>query len=669
MPLLERACVDYVRSREPERFNLPKRNKRIAILGAGLSGLACAQRLAAKKYEVTVFERSGEIGGSLKEMLPREIYLEELEIQFSGLVYSLRTEREIFSLEELTEGEVPAFDAVYIATGAGGCDFGLRLDWDPGNLATTREGVFLGGQLSGTDPVGALAQGLTAAVSIENYLKIGSMENLTAVSHPDECRIKPYENRTGIHAIFPQNGTGYSKEEALAEAAHCLGCDCTVCYDTCEYMKTWRFMPKVLEVKALSGHEATNQRFANRLIATCTLCGHCEAVCDFDASVEKVMRRGKQTLFEDGGFAPVYHDFYLRDFAAAMGEDYLCRPAPGQEGKPAAYAFFPGCQIAKTNPEYVLAPYRYMLANDADTALLLACCAVPALYAGDASAMRSAHETLRADLRALGDPVCVLACPTCAKTFEEFLPETRWISLWEYVLEKGLPARAAPQAGDWAVFDPCASRKFPAMQEAVRLLFSAAGLEPQELPQNKDRALCCGQGGHIYAANPELARKFAEAAEAQSALPYLTYCTNCRDIFLKQGKRVLYASDVFFGIEPLLAPVHIREKEQNRRLLKSQAQKEFWGETRADETEAADEIFFPEDVLRKMDGLLLSERDIREVIRENEEEKTYLVSDEKGERIASKRLGLLTIWAEYKIRGGVIDVDNVYCHRIEFVPE
>ena len=39
------------------------RVKKIAIIGAGYSGLACAKKLLEKEYTVTIFEEQDEIGG------------------------------------------------------------------------------------------------------------------------------------------------------------------------------------------------------------------------------------------------------------------------------------------------------------------------------------------------------------------------------------------------------------------------------------------------------------------------------------------------------------------------------------------------------------------------------------------------------------------------------
>jgi hypothetical protein len=96
------------------------------------------------------------------------------------------------------------------------------------------------------------------------------------------------------------------------------------------------------------------------------------------------------------------------------------------------------------------------------------------------------------------------------------------------------------------VFDPCAAWVDSAAREAVRILARRAGAEIDELgEQNR----CCGWGGHMGTANPELYGDVLDRRAAQSDLPYIVYCANCEDAFLRRGKECVHILDIALSNE------------------------------------------------------------------------------------------------------------------------
>ena len=100
---------------------LVKTNKKVAVIGSGPSGLACAQQLSRSGHQVTVFEKSSRIGGLLrigipdfkmeKHLIDRRIFqMEEEGVNFKKNVH-IRDKKQIKEL-------VNNFDALAICTGA-----------------------------------------------------------------------------------------------------------------------------------------------------------------------------------------------------------------------------------------------------------------------------------------------------------------------------------------------------------------------------------------------------------------------------------------------------------------------------------------------------------------------------------------------------------------------
>jgi len=102
----------------------PPSGKRVAIVGSGPSGLACAGQLAQLGHEVTIFESLHVPGGVLvygipEFRLPKDLVAAEIEMLVE-LGVKIVTDVVIgatYTIDELMAGE--GFDAVFIGSGAG----------------------------------------------------------------------------------------------------------------------------------------------------------------------------------------------------------------------------------------------------------------------------------------------------------------------------------------------------------------------------------------------------------------------------------------------------------------------------------------------------------------------------------------------------------------------
>ncbi|MHB8160180.1 MAG: NAD(P)-binding protein [Thermoleophilia bacterium] len=120
------------------RIAAPK-EERVAVVGAGPSGLSCAYQLTQRGYPVTVFDAEPKPGGLLHSVIPRyRLPLEILEAEIASIVslgmdiqMSTRLGTDV-ELEDLRAD----YDAVYVALGSGeGMPLGIEGEDQPGVIS------------------------------------------------------------------------------------------------------------------------------------------------------------------------------------------------------------------------------------------------------------------------------------------------------------------------------------------------------------------------------------------------------------------------------------------------------------------------------------------------------------------------------------------------------
>ncbi|MBN1361448.1 MAG: FAD-dependent oxidoreductase [Sedimentisphaerales bacterium] len=225
---------------------LPKRGKRVAIIGAGPAGLAAAYYLQQDGFDCTVFDDHDEPGGMLRYAVPEEelshdvLAAEIAQIRKLGVELRLRTRVGVsVSMEDVRR----EFEAVFIAVGVlkPGDAEALKLaasdkvKVDAATYATDLPGVFAGGDAVRRRKmtVRAVADGKEAARSIAQYL-LG--EKVTGPAKAFNSRMGKL--RDGEMEVFLEAASssarqtpadpaaGFTASEARHESLRCLRCDC-----------------------------------------------------------------------------------------------------------------------------------------------------------------------------------------------------------------------------------------------------------------------------------------------------------------------------------------------------------------------------------------------------------------------------------------------------------
>lgn len=181
---LKRVPADYelVSGLEPTFEKKENGKQKVAVIGAGLAGLAASYNLALKGYKVTVYDEQSSAGGMAlvgipSYRLPRNILEKETDI-IKGLGIEVKLNTRVgkdITLEQLSS---QGFKAVFIATGAH-----LGREFDIENWKEAREGlvdgveflrgVNMGGKTEPKDRVIIVGGGNVAIDCARTCLRLG----------------------------------------------------------------------------------------------------------------------------------------------------------------------------------------------------------------------------------------------------------------------------------------------------------------------------------------------------------------------------------------------------------------------------------------------------------------------------------------------------------------
>jgi hypothetical protein len=313
-----------------------------------------------------------------------------------------------------------------------------------------------------------------------------------------------------------------------------------------------------------------------------------------------------------------------------------------------------------------------MDALDGGVGLMLGCCGAPAFWAGREDEFQSVCAGFLQEWSALGKPALVTACSTCFRMFTEHLPQVPTTSLWQLLEGIDLPPPAAAPAGQpLAIHDPCTTRPYPAVQDAVRRLVQRLGTSAEELILGRDKTECCGFGGLMQNANPDLSREVAARRARSSPLDYLTYCAMCRDSLAAVGKRALHVLDLAFPdqsvADPAARPRPVwSDRQENRARLKSSLVSELWGEAgEAFEEYRRIRLIIAPEVAELLDRRRILAEDLQQVIHAAEKSGSGAVHPATGRLKAGLRPYRAAIWVEYSPSPEGYVIHTAYSHRME----
>jgi NADPH-dependent glutamate synthase beta subunit-like oxidoreductase len=478
----------------------------------------------------------------------------------------------VFQEDRLTTREA---DMVIVAIGQT-ADFGFfgpglafdtatshRLEIDRRTMATPITGVFAGGDLV-TGPrsaVEAFAAGRRAALAIHCYLQKQPLPEVLPplASRPTDLVV----DLTGLPQVPGQPLPSLDLQQRLAdpgaevhlgltaaaagrEADRCLSCECSQCVKNCPFLQNY-----------VTGDPRTEMGMVNILRTrgaaepaipySCHVCGLCQAVCPKDLHAGLACLEFRRHLVAIGkGPLPQHRGIQNYVKWGTSPTFTLTRPDPAT-GR-AERVFFPGCSLPGHSPALVRAAYGYLRGRLPHTGIILNCCGAPTNLLGEQAAFEQVGRQVAAEIASLGAGEIIAACTHCLETLAVHLPGVRIRSLYEVMLELGLPTGAkarAPQV--FNIHDACGARHAPQIHAAVRRLVTEMGHRYEEMDHSQERSICCGSGGMAPAVNAPLAQKMTEFRLSEADHDLVSYCASCQARFAGAGRPSLHLLDLVFN--------------------------------------------------------------------------------------------------------------------------
>ncbi|WP_026393877.1 pyridine nucleotide-disulfide oxidoreductase/dicluster-binding protein [Acetobacterium malicum] len=697
---LEKAVLEYGTYKPKKVWPLPKNKGKVAIIGGGLSGLTTAVDLDKKGYIVTIFEKTNQLGGRLWDFVGDSLTEAILQQELKAVVDKKMTIHfeETVDKSKLTE-LLTEYDAVYLGT----ANWAVPIEVNPVTFQVGNLALFVGGQLlNKTDSVILSASsGRRAAISIERFLskvsltdsrdREGIFETPLQFDISSKESLPPIEKSTGI----------YSQVEAIDEAKRCVKCQCRKCIEGCVHLRKFEMSPDAY-IRQINHNERIilGTHYANKMINSCAECGLCKEECFLDISMNDVIHETRESMVARGKMPVSAHDFALKDMAFSNSSRFsLVRKQPSKEeskdlfyyplisfsdyvkglykgtGK-TEYLFYPGCQLPASYPDDIKSIYEYLVGHvKGDVGIYLGCCGAPADWAGQRGLMNENIEAIKKVWAEMDHPTFILACSSCIRIFEKYLPEIKVESLWDIYVREGLPNKdhiKIPQT--LSIHDACGTRENSDLHESVRKIVAKLGYGIEELEYSKEKTKCCGYGGLVYYANREQCDAFVSERIDESEHDLLVYCAMCKDLFVSGGKRTYHLLDLIYPKDDGEAATRkmptLSERHQNRSRVKRILLKEIWREEPMEIVlEDNFTLIIPEDVQRKIEDRYILIEDIQAVLKNAEENNERFCNPETEEYLARLRRDNVTFWVKYEKEAGSFLIKSVYSHRMEILEE
>jgi heterodisulfide reductase subunit D len=345
-------------------------------------------------------------------------------------------------------------------------------------------------------------------------------------------------------------------QDILAEEFdQCIKCGlCMASCPICKELLLEKYTPRG-KIQLARYHRQGKLELSERIreiFAKCLLCGACSVSCPSGVDLQKVFLGMREEIACQEGIHPMM-ERVVRSLVENRNISHEDNEGRGEwqeelkgfqkhlfEKDKAEVVYFVGC-VASFFPMVQRIPQNLIQILDSahvDVAVLAGeewCCGFPLLGAGAPEKMSALREHNLEKIRGMGAKQVVFSCPSCLKTWEEhYDTDLELFHASEFILQLLQKGNIPLKKLDMTVtyHDPCDLGRNGGVFEAPRQILRAIpGVSLVEMDKNRAQSICCGGGGNLEMADPELsgivARRKLAQIQRTGATTVVTSCQQC----------------------------------------------------------------------------------------------------------------------------------------------
>ena len=336
-------------------------------------------------------------------------------------------------------------------------------------------------------------------------------------------------------------------EDIQSIADECI--DCKLCMKECVMLNDFCSSPKHLFKDILDKEGNVDPKIP----FSCNMCKQCTIACPKDLKIgEAFMDMRKEITKANNGKSPMSGHKAIDMHKTLSFSKVFNTAVTDKRETDIKRVFIPGCSLPSYNPKAVGQILDYLQSVYPGTSAILKCCGKPTKAIGQTELFKERYADLQAEIDKLYADEIIVACQNCFNIISENSTNQKVRSLWQILPEIGLPegAKGKGKGSDItiAIHDACPTREVSSIHDGIRWIMNELGYEVEELRYSRENTKCCGFGGMIAPANPDLAQRVMNRVTEEVKSDYMvTYCASCKDAMARGGKKSVHILDLIFG--------------------------------------------------------------------------------------------------------------------------